>query len=149
MSLKTLEWHHNERDGVSYYRRPDRLLNRVFMYRLTKTAKLRVPGLFEGSPPVTGAQCAHCEFPSQRANNSENISIWLRHQDLGKVNNYKNRVHISFYITGVCRLYICIYVGIYIVTWCYRNNKLKPMLLYTYISEMFQKKVVHDITMTS
>ena len=32
--------------------------------------KLRVTGLYEGNPPVTG------RFPSQMANNAENISIW-------------------------------------------------------------------------
>ena len=37
-----------------------------------KTSKLRVTGLCEGNSPVTG------EFPSQRASNAENVSIWWR-----------------------------------------------------------------------
>ena len=38
-----------------------------------KTSKLRVTGLCEGNSPMTG------EFPSQRASNAENVSIWGRH----------------------------------------------------------------------
>ena len=70
----TLQWRHNERNGVSNHRRPDCLLNRLFMRRSKKTAKLRVTGLCEGNSPVTG------EFPTQRASNAENISIsWRNH----------------------------------------------------------------------
>ena len=38
-----------------------------------KKKKLRVTGLCEGISPVTG------EFPSQRASNMKNVSIWWRH----------------------------------------------------------------------
>ena len=41
--------------------------------RSKKTSKLRVTGLCEGNSTVTG------EFPSQRASNAENVSIWWRH----------------------------------------------------------------------
>ena len=41
--------------------------------RFFKTSKLRVTDLCEGNSPVTG------EFPAQRANNAENVSIWWRH----------------------------------------------------------------------
>ena len=68
-----LHWHHNERDGVPNHRRFDGLLNRWFRHRSKKTSKLRVTGLCEGNTPVTG------EFPSQRASNAENVSIWWRH----------------------------------------------------------------------
>ena len=37
------------------------------------TPKLRLTGLRGGNPPITG------RFPSQRASNGENISIWWRH----------------------------------------------------------------------
>ena len=40
-----------------------------------KKTKNRVTGLYEGKLPVTG------EFPSQRASNAENVSIWWRHHD--------------------------------------------------------------------
>ena len=38
-----------------------------------KTPKLRVTGFCEGNQPVAGG------FPSQRACNTENVSIWWRH----------------------------------------------------------------------
>ena len=44
------------------------LLNRLFWAK--KTPKIRVTGLSQS--PVTG------EFPSQRANSAENVSIWWR-----------------------------------------------------------------------
>ena len=40
-----------------------------------KTSKLHVTGLCEGNSPVTG------EFPTQRASNAENASIWWHHHD--------------------------------------------------------------------
>ena len=68
-----LQWRHNERNGVSNHRRPDCLLNRLFGCRSKKTSKLGVTSLCEGNQPVTGG------FPTQRASNAENVSIWLRH----------------------------------------------------------------------
>ena len=49
----TLQWRHNERDGVSNHRRYDSLLNRLFRHRSKKTPKLRITGLCEGNSPVT------------------------------------------------------------------------------------------------
>ena len=51
------------------------LLNRLFRRRSKKTSKLRVTGLCVGNSPVTG------EFPTERASNAENISIWWRHHE--------------------------------------------------------------------
>ena len=85
---RALQWRHNEHDGVSNHRRLDCLFNRFFMRRSKKTAKLRVTGLCEGNPPVTGG------FPSLRASNTENVSIWLRHHGLseivGRESNYNH-----------------------------------------------------------
>ena len=39
--LNSLQWRHNERDGVSIHRPHDYLLNRLFKRRLKKTSKLR------------------------------------------------------------------------------------------------------------
>ena len=65
-SLKqTLQWCHNERDGVSNHRSLDHLLNRLFRRRSKKTSKLRVSGLCEGNPPMTGG------FPSQRVGDAK------------------------------------------------------------------------------
>ena len=44
-----------------------------FQAQIKKTSKLHVTGLYEGNPSVTGG------FPSQRASNAENVSIWSRH----------------------------------------------------------------------
>ena len=41
--------------------------------RSKKISKLRVTGLCEANSPVTG------EFPTQRASNGENVSIWWHH----------------------------------------------------------------------
>ena len=49
---QTLRWRCTERDGVSNHRRPDCLLNRLFIRRSTKTSKLLVTGFSEGNPPV-------------------------------------------------------------------------------------------------
>ena len=68
-----LQWRHNGHDGVWNHRRLDCLLNRLFKRRSKNTSKLRVTGLCEGNPPVNGG------FPSQRASNAENASIWWRH----------------------------------------------------------------------
>ena len=68
-----LLWRNNERNGVSNHRRLHRLLNRLFGGKSKKTSKLRVTGLCEGNPPITGG------FPSQRASTAENVSIWWRH----------------------------------------------------------------------
>ena len=72
---QTLQWHHNGPDGVSNHQRFECLFNCLFRRRSKKTSKSRVCGLCEGNSPVTG------EFPSQRAGNTENVSIWWRHHD--------------------------------------------------------------------
>ena len=74
----TLHWHQNECDGVSNHQRLDCLLNCLFRRRSKKKSKLRITGLCEGNSPVTS------EFPSQRASNVENVSIWRRHHESGK-----------------------------------------------------------------
>ena len=75
------QFHYNdviyEPDDVSNHQRLECLLNRLFMRRSNKTSKLRVTGLCEGNPSVTGGS------PSQRASNAENVSIWWRHHVIG------------------------------------------------------------------
>ena len=72
---RTLQWCQNEHDGISNHRRLSCLFNPFFRRRSKKTSKLRVTGLCEGNPPVTGG------FPSQRASNGENVSIpWRLHE---------------------------------------------------------------------
>ena len=68
----SLQWRHNERDGVSNHLHLDCLLA-VCSGTDKKTSKLQVTGLCGGNPPVTG------EYSAQRASNAENASIWWRH----------------------------------------------------------------------
>ena len=67
-----LHWRHNGRDGVWNHRRLDCLLNRLFKRRSKNTSKLCVTGICEVNPVKGG-------FPTQRASNAENASIWRRH----------------------------------------------------------------------
>ena len=72
---QSLQWGHNERDGVSNHQPHGCLLNRLFRRRSKKTSKLRLTGLCAGNSPATG------EFPAQMASNAENVSIWWLHHD--------------------------------------------------------------------
>ena len=58
---------------TSNYQRLDCLLNRLFRHKSKKTSKLHVTDLCDSNQPVTGG------FPSQRAGNAEDVSIWWRH----------------------------------------------------------------------
>ena len=69
----SLQWRHNGWDGVLNHLPHYCLLNRLFRHRSKKTSKLSVTGLCEGNSPVTG------EFPTQRASNVKNVSIWWRY----------------------------------------------------------------------
>ena len=78
--LGSLQWRHNGRDGVTNHQPLDCLLNCLFRRRSKNTSKLCVTGLCEWNSPVMG------EFPSQRASNAENVSIWWRHHGVGILN---------------------------------------------------------------
>ena len=65
-SGSTCQWRHYEREGVSYRRRLDCLLNRLLSGRLKKIPKFHTISLCKGNPPV--------------AINAENIYIWWRHK---------------------------------------------------------------------
>ena len=71
--LSSLQWRHNEHDGVSNHQPHNCLLNCLFRRGPNKTSKLRVTGLCAGNSPGTG------EFSTQRASNAENVSIWWPH----------------------------------------------------------------------
>ena len=68
----SLQWRHNERDGISNHQPHNCLPNRIFRRRSKKTSKLRVTGLWEVNSLGTG------EFPAQMASNAANVSIWWR-----------------------------------------------------------------------
>ena len=69
----SLQWRHNERDGICNLRGLDCLLNHLFRHRSKKTSKLHAIGLCVGNSPMTG------EIPPQKASNVENVSIWWSH----------------------------------------------------------------------
>ena len=71
-----LQWCQNECDGISNHWRLDCLFNCLFRCTSKKASKLCVIGLCEGNSPVTS------EFPTQKASNVENVSIWLHHHAL-------------------------------------------------------------------
>ena len=66
----SLQWRHNERNGVLNHQRLHCLLKYWSRRRSKKTPNLCVTGLCAGNSPVTG------EFPVQTASNAENVSIW-------------------------------------------------------------------------
>ena len=70
LSSVSLQRRHNRWNGVSNHQPPDCLLYRLFKAQIKETSKLRVTDFCEGDSAVTG------EFPSQRASNTENVSIW-------------------------------------------------------------------------
>ena len=70
---ESLQLRHNERDGVLNYWSLGCLHSRLFRGISKNISMLRVTGLCEGNPPVTG------EFLSQRVTNAENVSICWRH----------------------------------------------------------------------
>ena len=74
-NIHSLQWCHNESDGISSHQPHDCSLNRLFTKAIdaARWCFLRVNGLCEGNSPVTG------ELPGQRTSNAENVSIWWRH----------------------------------------------------------------------
>ena len=75
----TLQWRHNERNGVSNHRRLECCILNHLLRPDQRKHWLRVTGLCVGNSPETS------EFPAQRASNAENVSIWWRHH--GPPNN--------------------------------------------------------------
>ena len=64
-SLFSLQWRHNEHDGLTNHQRLDGLLIHLSRRISKKTSTLRVTGLCKGNSPVTS------EFPAQRASNTD------------------------------------------------------------------------------
>ena len=87
--VNSLQWRHNEHNGVSNHQPNDCLHNRLFRHRSKKTSKLCVTGHCEGNSPVTGI------FPAQRASNAENVSIRRRHHVMHIFIPYKKVVLLA------------------------------------------------------
>ena len=84
----TLQWCHNEHDGVPNCQPHDCSLNRLFKAQIKENSELRVTGLCLGNSPVTG------EFPKQRSTKVKNVSVWWHHVLL-KTNTFHN-TNIAF-----------------------------------------------------
>ena len=100
----TLQWRHNERDGVSNHQPRHCLLSRLFRCRSKKTSKLRVTSLCAGNSPGTG------EFPAQMASNAENVSFWWRHHDIDYYQsqfnqNATSKATPSLLISGMVKIF--------------------------------------------
>ena len=67
----TLQWRHNERDGVWNHQPYDCLLNRLFKAQIKENIKA------PRHRPMCGEFAS--PFPAQRTSNSEKVSIWWRH----------------------------------------------------------------------
>ena len=67
----SLQWRHNGRDGVSNHQR-----QKFVQAQIIENMKPPRHWPLWGEPLVTGG------FPSQRASNAENVSIWWRHHDM-------------------------------------------------------------------
>ena len=107
--LYTLQWRHNEHDGIWNYQPQDCLLSRLFRHRSKEISKLCVTGLCEGNSLVTS------EFPAQRTSNVENVSIWWCHHvpmwiywinvSESWILNHCNMLHIKF--SFICKELPC------------------------------------------
>ena len=98
-----LQWRHHGPDGVSNHQPHHCLLNCLFKCRSKKTSKLRVTGLCEGNSPVTG------EFPTERASNAENGSIWWRHHAKCKLR--------SEYTWCILSMFVLVSFSLYYFSW--------------------------------
>ena len=103
----TSQWRRNERDGVSNHQPYDCLLNCLLRRRPKKTSKLRVNGLYKRNSLVIG------EFPSQKASNAENVSIWWR---------------INQYVAHFCPWMLPLHQVAHKIYWCMKIITLTYLL---------------------
>ena len=75
----SLQWRHNERDGVSNHQPHDCLL------------KAQIKENIKAHRPLWGEFTG--EFPTQRSSNAENVSIWWRHHDDCSINSGDNQTY--------------------------------------------------------
>ena len=83
--------------------------------RSKKTSKPRVTVLCAGNSPVTD------EFPTQRASNAENVSIWWRHRAQGTHaidQSYNSTMHPTDVTQFTSLQQKCAHVHITVTKWC-------------------------------
>ena len=91
----TIQWRHNERDGVPNHQPHDCLLDRLFKRRSRKHQSSASLAFVRENSPLTG------EFPTQMASNEGHFSIWWRHHDFCQMGNWQQKesvVYICFLI---------------------------------------------------
>ena len=96
-----LQWHHNERNGVSNHQPHDCLLKHLLRRRSKKTSKLCVTGLCAGNSPVTS------EIAAQRASNAENVSSWWRHHSFAIRSSSVVAAHSRSFLGGFSKCFSC------------------------------------------
>ena len=78
----SLQWCHNEHDGVSNHQPHGCLLDHLFRHRSKKTSRLQdTPG------PLWGEFNGDQWIPAQMASNMEKISIWWHHHVAGVIHH--------------------------------------------------------------
>ena len=81
--LSALQWCHNGRlNMASQITSLTIVYSTVYSGADQRKYQICVTGLWAGKSPVTG------EFPSQRASNAENVSIWWRHHASVRTSGY-------------------------------------------------------------
>ena len=93
----SLQWRYNEHDGVSNHQHLECLPNHLFWHRSWH-------GKHQSAALLSFVRGIHPWFPSQRASNAENISIWWRHHgatifmsmlDLAKISAIETDLHTN------------------------------------------------------
>ena len=97
--LMSLQWRHNECDGVSNHWRLEYLLYHLFRCRSKRASKLCAIGLCEGNPPVTSG------FSSQRAHVMTSPSWWNNN----KTQKFTNYIHNSWDVLLKLIVFYCDY----------------------------------------
>ena len=106
ISMTSLQWRHNERDGVSNHQPHDYLLNRLFRRRSKKISKFCVSALCMGNSPVNSPQkgpvtrkCFHLMTSSLYKTRDRTTTDKHVHQK-----KYMKHISTSIYVTQVRRL---------------------------------------------
>ena len=80
----SLQWCHNECGGVSNHQRLDFSSQPFVKAQINENLTILRHWLCEGNWPVTS------EFPTQRASNAKNVSIWRRHYKIWTNQSHKS-----------------------------------------------------------
>ena len=115
------------RDGVSNHQPHNCSPNSLFRCRSKKTLKLPVTGLCEGNSLAIG------EFPTQRASNVENVSIWWSHHVFSQLSLIWNMLcSVVLNHWGQAMLQQCIYTTEWVLTGS--DDRFPPVWHLSFIS---------------